>query len=455
MGREAAPVCRAPRRPTAAGGRRTSRHPSQLLEPYAQPLLRRVPSSSSSAAVAVRRSSRAAALPRQASVESPAQPSFATTGIDALHRLTLEEWSVCSLMATVLQRKSTEEAERIAAEVTKLALHRRLLAGYSGVYADGAARGGEHALAAEDNGRKAELIRRLQEQQRREEERRAHLCVSNRRFQQDDLRALCRKLFSHGGANGRGGSAAAAASMAKKKGSAHRRKTPSDRKLARRQQQGGHNNVKEITVTKKPISVPSVPTNVPRRAKPHKAVPSFDEVCADRYCASGYSNESTPTVSIGSYAAMSAADDSVQRSNSFTSPGAPFYGQNIHESTSADKEAVCVDAGLAPSMLFSTMRPASARALMGELVLSSEAEAQPPELLDGHHRAGLAPVQPTNPAAAAANLSSSKNNLVALSPLSSLISPSSSSATTATDACGAGHPRHLDGDVKLPPSWEG
>ncbi|ESL09257.1 hypothetical protein TRSC58_03026 [Trypanosoma rangeli SC58] len=427
------PTCRRPRRPTGVGRRCNFEHRSQqrgrwaqTLDPYSQPLLRRVapsPSPSPSPSPATQATQRACSA-----AGSPAQLGFFATNIEALRRLTLEEWSICNLMASLLQHKTKEEAERIAAEVTQLALHRRLLAGYSGVYADSCASGEEYTQEAEDEDGRAELIRRLQEQQRREEERRRHLCGSNRKSQQEDLRATCRNLFCRGVANGN----LSGAGTEKKRGLTYICKTFPDGASSQRQrqrekpkhkqeqkQQCSHDNGKEVMMAKAPVSVPSVSPNIPRRAKSLKGVPSFDEACADRYGGSAYSNESTPSVSLGSYAAMSAADDSVRRSTSLPSAGATYFGRDVKKGTWSTNDA-------APLMV-STTYPAAARVAVSELVSPLEAEVQPPRSLDGHHRAGLLPMQPTNPAEAATNPPCMKAKLAPSSLLSSLTSPSSSS----------------------------
>ncbi|RNF02074.1 hypothetical protein TraAM80_06618 [Trypanosoma rangeli] len=439
------PTCRRPRQPTGVGRRCNSeyrpqqrRRWSQTLDPYSQPLRRRVaPSPSPSPATQATQRACSAA-------ESPAQLCFLATDIEALRRLTLEEWSICNLMASLLQHKTKEEAERITAEVTQLALHRRLLAGYSGVYADSSPSGEEYTQEAEDEDGRAELIRRLQEQQRREEERRRHLRGYNRKRQQENLRATCRNIFCSGVANG---NLDAAGMVNKRRGLTYRRNTfpegiPSRRQRQRekqkhmqeQKQQCSHDNGEEVMVTKAPVSVPSVSPNIPRRTKSLKGVPSFDEACADRYGGSAYSNESTPSVSLGSYAAMSAADDSVRRSTSLPSAGATYFDRYVKKSTWSTNDAAYIDAHASPLMA-STTRPSEARVAVSELCTSASKGRKPPRLLDEHHRAGLLPVQATNPQCVKAKLASS-------SLLSSLTSPSSSSIGNDTEqGQGGGPPR--------------
>ncbi|EKF38367.1 hypothetical protein MOQ_001424 [Trypanosoma cruzi marinkellei] len=427
------PTCRAPRRPLATGERRPAGRLSaqerwlQSLNPYCQPLfLRRKPSSSSlsSAAVPGRRA-RSAASPRHKRVESRPEVGVSVTNGDALYQLTQEEWSICNLMVTVLQHKSTEEAQRIIAEVAQLALTRRLLARYSGVYADGHVNGEEDTRVGEEEDGRTQLIRHLQEHQRREAERRKQLCDANRQIQQGDIRARCRKLFNRGGVNGDG----RALKAAKRRCLPHRCNSSADENTT--QQQGGHVNVEEMVMTKTTVPVPTVPLNVPRRAKASKGVLSFDEYCADRYGGGGgggaYSNESLASVLPIRCAAMSTTDDSVRRSNSFPSAGVNYDDHDAIKGIFSHDDIHDIHTNEAPSAFISTMRPATSSEVFNSLSSLSGPALPPSHMLDGHNGAGLLPIKPTTPTAGTKTSAQMSAKVTSSSVFSSLISPSSSS----------------------------
>ncbi|PBJ72309.1 hypothetical protein BCY84_15896 [Trypanosoma cruzi cruzi] len=422
------PKCGAPRRPSMAGERRTAGRLSaqerwlQSFNPYCQPLLlRRKPSSLLSSAAVPGRRARSAASPRHKAVEIRPEVGLPVTNGDALLQLTQEEWSICNLMVTVLEHKSTEEAQRIISEVAQLALSRRLLTRYSGVYADGHVNGEEDTRGDEEEDGRAQLIRHLQEHQRREAERRKQLCDSNRQSQQGDIRARCRKLFNRSGVNGDG-----KALKATKKRCLPRR-CKSSAEGNKMQQQGGRVNLEEMVMTKTTVPVPSVPLNVPRRAKASKGVLSFDECCADRYGGGAYSNESMASVLPLRCAAVSPTDDSVRRSNSFPSAGVNYDDHDATKGIFLHDDSNDIHTNGAPSALISTMRPATASETFNDLPSLSGSALPPSHLLDGHNGAGLPPLKPTTPTAGSKTSAQLRAKVTSSSVSSSLISPFSSS----------------------------
>ncbi|KEG08337.1 hypothetical protein DQ04_07431040 [Trypanosoma grayi] len=422
------PLSKAPRRPSTVGMCRACRQSSQqerwaeALGPYMEPLPpRRAATATAERARAVKASRRQVPPSTTKGAEIPA-----ANGEGAISQLTDDERSICNLMVGVLQHKSSLEARRIVAEVSEAAQSRRLLASYSGVYANACSDDdNEAARNGESGSGRTQLIRHLQK--RREEEERAseeerkqqkHINDAEEREQ----RARWRNMF--GGGGGRANGSGTPASRRKKGRSNGARKLVSDtdeehahpqqqqeqqqqqqqeqqqqqqqeqqqqqQQEQQQQQQQDSRKCGEDNAALRSSAGTGIPPNVPRRMKAVRHVASFDEQCADRYGGAAASKESLSSASLVRLTQTSVGDDSVRQSPSVRSPGAG-------DEEGSRSQGLLSDADEAPSALMATRCPTAA----GDARETSEAALsgfppvpRPPRLPDASNHPLPPPVVP-------------------------------------------------------------